>query len=430
MILAPTRELAVQIHKDAELLARHTGYRLVLVFGGTGYDSQRRSLEEGVDVLIGTPGRIIDYLKQQVFTLSHVQVMVLDEADRMFDLGFIKDIRFLLRKMPEPARRLNMLFSATLSCRVMELAHEHMNEPETVRIEPDKRTADKVTQLLYHTAMEEKLPLLVSLLRHHGALRSLVFINTKDMAEHVAATLKANGLEAAVLSGDVPQTQRMKLLADFTQGDLPVLVATDVAARGLHIPEVSHVFNYDLPQNAEDYVHRIGRTARAGASGDAISFACEKYVFSLPEIEEFIGHKIPVAAITPNYCRPSRPSAVSGANATIAAPAAAMVGVGVDRTASARPGPPLPGTTARHHVHRVRSSQLQRLRLHRPHPHQQHPHPHPQHHRPSTRLARKSKHVPQPSAGLPRDATDVTCRQSADRIRRHSQAVSAILTIL
>ncbi|MEK6770509.1 MAG: helicase-related protein, partial [Pseudomonadota bacterium] len=304
VILAPTRELAVQIHKDAELLARHTGYRLVLVFGGTGYDSQRRSLEEGVDVLIGTPGRIIDYLKQQVFTLSHVQVMVLDEADRMFDLGFIKDIRFLLRKMPEPARRLNMLFSATLSCRVMELAHEHMNEPETVRIEPDKRTADKVTQLLYHTAMEEKLPLLVSLLRHHGALRSLVFINTKDMAEHVAATLKANGLEAAVLSGDVPQTQRMKLLADFTQGDLPVLVATDVAARGLHIPEVSHVFNYDLPQNAEDYVHRIGRTARAGASGDAISFACEKYVFSLPEIEEFIGHKIPVAAITPELLPP------------------------------------------------------------------------------------------------------------------------------
>jgi len=304
VILAPTRELAVQIHKDAETLARHTGYRLVLVFGGTGYDSQRRALEEGVDVLIGTPGRIIDYFKQGVFTLGHTQVMVLDEADRMFDLGFIKDIRYLLRKMPEPARRLNMLFSATLSFRVMELAHEHMNEAETVRIEPDKRTADKVTQVLYHTAMEEKLPLLVGLLRHHGVSRSLVFINTKDMAEHVANTLKANGIQAAVLSGDVPQTQRLKLLDDFTKGDLPVMVATDVAARGLHIPEVSHVFNFDLPQNAEDYVHRIGRTARAGASGVAISFACEKYVFSLPEIEDYIGHKIPVTVIEPELLPP------------------------------------------------------------------------------------------------------------------------------
>jgi ATP-dependent RNA helicase RhlB len=203
-----------------------------------------------------------------------------------------------------------MLFSATLSYRVIELAYEHMNNPQFVRIEPDKRTVDTVTQLLYHAGLDEKLPLLVHLLRHMDSTRSLVFINTKDMAERIAVALKANGLNAAVLSGDVPQTVRLRLLADFTEGRLPVLVATDVAARGLHIPDVSHVFNYDLPQNAEDYVHRIGRTARAGASGDAISFACEKYVFSLPEIEAYLGHKIPTALVTPEMLPPiERPAA-------------------------------------------------------------------------------------------------------------------------
>ncbi|MBI3546190.1 MAG: ATP-dependent RNA helicase RhlB [Gammaproteobacteria bacterium] len=297
IMLAPTRELAVQIHKDAEVLGKHTGCRLGLVYGGTGYDSQRKMLEEGIDILIGTPGRLIDYFKQHVFDLNAVQVMVLDEADRMFDLGFIKDIRFLLRRMPPPDQRLSMLFSATLSYRVTELAYEHMNNPQFVRIEPDKRTADKVTQILYHTAIEEKIPLLVHLLRQKDPTRSLVFINTKDAAETIAAWLKGNGLNAEVLSGDVPQTQRLRILQDFMEGRLPVLVATDVAARGLHIPDVSHVFNFDLPQNAEDYVHRIGRTARAGASGDAVSFACERYVFSLPEIEEYIGHKLPTSPV-------------------------------------------------------------------------------------------------------------------------------------
>jgi ATP-dependent RNA helicase RhlB len=306
IMLAPTRELAVQIHKDAVLLGSHTGFRLGLVFGGTGYDTQRKQLEDGVDILIGTPGRLIDYFKQHIFDLNAVQVMVLDEADRMFDLGFIKDIRYLLRKMPPPDARLSMLFSATLSYRVTELAYEHMNNPQFVRIEPDKRTADKVTQVLYHTGLDEKLPLLVHLLRHMvpDPTRSMVFVNTKDMAERVANTLKANGLNGGVLSGDVPQTVRLRLLGDFTEGRLPILVATDVAARGLHISDVSHVFNFDLPQHAEDYVHRIGRTARAGASGDAISFACEKYVFGLPEIEEYIGHKIPTAPTGPEVLPP------------------------------------------------------------------------------------------------------------------------------
>ena len=298
VILAPTRELAIQIHRDAEVLGKYTGYELALIYGGTGYESQRKRLEAGVDLLIGTPGRVIDYFKQGVFDLKAVQVMVLDEADRMFDLGFIKDIRYLLRRMPPPDKRLNMLFSATLSFRVSELAYEHMNNPAQVVITPDKKTANKVAQRLYHTANEEKIALLVGLLRHMDPTRSLVFTNTKGAAERLQAWLEGNGFHAGVLSGDVPQPKRQSLLKAFSEGALPILVATDVAARGLHIPDVSHVINFDLPQDPEDYVHRIGRTARAGASGDAISFACEHYAYSLMEIEEFVGHKIPVGRVS------------------------------------------------------------------------------------------------------------------------------------
>ena len=298
IMLAPTRELAIQIHKDAELLGKHTGFKMVLVYGGTGYDSQKKELEEGVDILIGTPGRIIDYFKQNIFDLNAIQVMVLDEADRMFDLGFIKDIRYLLRRMPPPPERLGLLFSATLSARVAELAYEHMNEPTEVNVMPDVMTADRVTQTVYYTANDEKIPLLIGLLRKIDAHRTLVFINTKHMAEKITAWLEANGIHSQVLSGDVPQKKRQRLLEEFSTGKLPVMVATDVAARGLHIPEVSHVINFDLPQDAEDYVHRIGRTARAGASGDAISFACEDFSFSLPDIEEYIGHTIPSSTIS------------------------------------------------------------------------------------------------------------------------------------
>ncbi|MDA8360595.1 MAG: ATP-dependent RNA helicase RhlB [Gammaproteobacteria bacterium] len=298
LILAPTRELAIQIHKDAELLGAFCGLKLRLAYGGTGYDTQRKAIEEGVDVLIGTPGRLIDYFKQHVFDLRAIAVMVLDEADRMFDLGFIRDIRFLLRRMPDPAQRLSMLFSATLSYRVTELAYEHMNNPELVRIEGEQMTADRVRERLYHLGREEKLPALVSLLRSEAAARALVFTNTKHVAERVQSWLGANGFAAEVLSGDVPQPRRQRLLGEFSEGRFSVLVATDVAARGLHISDVTHVFNYDLPQDAEDYVHRIGRTARAGATGDAISLACEEYAFSLLDIEEYIGHKIPVERVT------------------------------------------------------------------------------------------------------------------------------------
>ena len=309
-ILAPTRELAIQIASDAEALAKHTGCKIGLAFGGTGYEQQRRTIQDGIDLLIGTPGRIIDYYKQGVFKLDQVQVAVLDEADRMFDLGFIKDIRYLLRKLPAPDKRLNMLFSATLSQRVLELAYEHMNEPELIRVEPDKITADRVRQAIFYPSNPEKMPLLVGLIREMGASKIMVFVNTKREAERVEDFLGANGIDAKAISGDVPQTKRMSMLRRFQDGELAVLIGTDVASRGLHIPDVHCVINYDLPQDKEDYVHRIGRTARAGASGDAISFGCETYAISLPDIEDFIGHKIPVAnldpALLPELIKPPR----------------------------------------------------------------------------------------------------------------------------
>ncbi len=297
--LAPTRELAVQIANDAEVLGRHTGLKIGLAFGGTDYEKQRRTLENGVDLLIGTPGRIIDYYKQGVFRLDSVQVAILDEADRMFDLGFIKDIRYLLRRLPAPDKRLNMLFSATLSRRVMELAYEHMNEPELIQIEPDKVTADRVRQAIFYPSNEDKMPLLIGLVREIGEVRVMIFVNMKREAEKVQDYLEANGIHAAAISGDVPQKKRLRMLMQFQNGELPVLIGTDVASRGLHIPDVEYVINYDLPQDPEDYVHRIGRTARAGASGNALSMACETYAISLPDIEEYIGHKIPFANYDP-----------------------------------------------------------------------------------------------------------------------------------
>ncbi|NBC48677.1 MAG: DEAD/DEAH box helicase [Gammaproteobacteria bacterium] len=294
LILAPTRELAVQIHQDAKVLAAETDFRLGVVYGGTGYQSQRDALAAGVDVLIGTPGRLIDYLKQRVFDLRQVEVVILDEADRMFDLGFIKDIRFVLRRLPEPTKRLGMLFSATLSYRVMELAYEHMNDPKMIEVMPERVTADRVTQRGYMVANDEKIPLLIGLLRGFEGARSMVFVNTKREGERVWGYLEGNGLKAAMLSGDVPQKKRLSLLKRFQGGELPIMVATDVAARGLHIPGVTHVINYDLPDDPEDYVHRIGRTARAGAAGDAISFVCESYAMGWPDIEAFVGARIPV----------------------------------------------------------------------------------------------------------------------------------------
>ncbi|KFN49867.1 ATP-dependent RNA helicase RhlB [Arenimonas composti] len=305
LILAPTRELAIQIHKDAVKFGADLGLRFALVYGGVDYDKQRELLQQGVDVIIATPGRLIDYVKQhKVVSLHACEVCVLDEADRMFDLGFIKDIRFLLRRMPIRTERQTLLFSATLSHRVLELAYEHMNEPEKLVVETETITAAKVRQLVYFPADEEKIPLLIGLLTRSEGHRTMVFVNTKVWVERVARALEKAGFRVGVLSGDVPQKKRESLLGRFQKGQLDILVATDVAARGLHIDGVSHVYNYDLPFDAEDYVHRIGRTARLGAEGDAISFACERYAMSLPDIEAYIEQKLPTAPVDPELLVP------------------------------------------------------------------------------------------------------------------------------
>ncbi len=298
IILAPTRELAIQIHKDALLLSKRLSLTFALVYGGTDYQKQLAKVKSNVDIIIGTPGRIIDFYKQNAFTLEHIKAMVLDEADRMFDLGFIKDIRYLLRRMPSPEQRLNLLFSATLSYKVTELAYEHMYNPVLVKIETEEVTSKAINQSAYCPSNDQKLPLLIGLLKHYQPQRSIIFVNTKRCAEELDATLNANGYTTAALSGDVPQEKRQKLLNSFQENNIALLIATDVAARGLHIPDVSHVINYDLPQDVEDYVHRIGRTARFGASGEAISFICEEYAYSMPDIEEYIGQKIPIKAVT------------------------------------------------------------------------------------------------------------------------------------
>ena len=300
LILAPTRELAVQIANDAELLVKKTGLKTALAYGGDGYDKQLKAIEDGADILIGTTGRVIDYVKQGIIRLNQIQVAVLDEADRMFDLGFIKDIRYLLRKCPPPSQRLTMLFSATLSYKVRELAFEDMNEPEYIEIEPLQKTGHRIKEELFYPSNQDKMALLMTLLEEEWPERCIIFANTKHRCEDIGGYLSADGHRVGLLTGDVVQKKRLALLKQFTDGDLDVLVATDVAARGLHIADVTHVFNYDLPDDCEDYVHRIGRTGRAGESGVSISFACEEYAMNLPAIEQYIGHSIPVSQYDPD----------------------------------------------------------------------------------------------------------------------------------
>ena len=300
LILAPTRELAVQIANDAELLVKKTGLKTALAHGGDGYDKQLKAIEDGADILIGTTGRVIDYVKQGIIRLNQIQVAVLDEADRMFDLGFIKDIRYLLRKCPPPSQRLTMLFSATLSYKVRELAFEDMNEPEYIEIEPLQKTGHRIKEELFYPSNQDKMALLMTLLEEEWPERCIIFANTKHRCEDIWGYLSADGHRVGLLTGDVVQKKRLALLKQFTDGDLDVLVATDVAARGLHIADVTHVFNYDLPYDCEDYVHRIGRTGRAGESGVSISFACEEYAMNLPAIEQYIGHSIPVSQYDPD----------------------------------------------------------------------------------------------------------------------------------
>jgi ATP-dependent RNA helicase RhlB len=294
LVIAPTRELVVQIESDAHLLGRSTGLHTLAVYGGIDYNKQREALAAGCDILVGTPGRLIDYLKQHIWSPRRVDVLVIDEADRMFDMGFIADLRFILRRLPPPDKRQSFLFSATLSFRVLELTWEFMNNPAQITIMPQQKTVALVEQTLYHVGREDKFPLLLGLLRREASDRILIFSNTREEARRLEDRLTRNGWQARALTGDVDQKRRLRILNDFKEGLLPVLVATDVASRGLHIEAVTHVINWDLPQDAEDYLHRIGRTARAGAGGKAVGLVDESSALVLEAIEKFIGQKIPV----------------------------------------------------------------------------------------------------------------------------------------
>jgi ATP-dependent RNA helicase RhlB len=294
LIVAPTRELALQIHEEAGAIGRYCGLKLGNVIGGVDYRRQANMLRKGVDIVVCTPGRIIDYFKQNIFKTQDIQIVVIDEADRLLDLGFAKDMRFILSKLPHYEKRQSMLFSATLSYRVMELTYDYMNLPEFISITPEDVTVEGIDQQLFHVGNEKKLSLLLGLLKREEWNRLLIFVNTKIGVEWLSQKLSGNGWPAEAITGDLPQRKRFRLMEKFKNGQIKILVATDVASRGIHVEDISHVINFDLPQDAENYVHRIGRTARAGRTGRAISLACEKYVFHLEPLEKMLGYKIPV----------------------------------------------------------------------------------------------------------------------------------------
>ena len=314
LIVAPTRELAVQIANDAEGLGHHAGIRSHVVFGGLDYRKQREILERGTDLLIGTPGRLIDYHRKGSYSLRHTEMVVVDECDRLFDMGFAEDLRWILRQMPNPKNRQSLMFTATLSQRVMTLGWRQMNNPVEIVVRSEQLTPDSIHQVLYHVATREKLSLLLGLLQRECSSRTMIFVNTRYRAQRLVDDLRRHGYPARGLTGSVVQTKRLRVLDEFRDGTLPILVATDVASRGLHIEGVSHVINYDLPQDAEDYVHRIGRTARVGAEGKAITLACEDYVYSIDAIQRFVGYELPTefaddsmyAEVLPRDRRPRR----------------------------------------------------------------------------------------------------------------------------
>lgn len=294
LIVAPTRELSQQIYEEATVLCRHTRLSLVQVLGGVDYIKQAEILRGGVDIVICTPGRIIDYYKQKIFKTEGIKALVIDEADRLLDLGFAQDMRYILRKLPAYDKRQSMLFSATLSYRVMELTYEYMNLPEFISVTPQTVTVEGIEQSLFHVGTDKKVSLLLGLLKREEWNRMLIFVNTKAGVDYLTYKLKGNGWPAEGITGDLPQRKRFRLMAQFKKGQIKILVATDVASRGIHVEDISHVINYDLPQDSENYIHRIGRTARAGKTGKAISLACEKYVFHLEPLEKMLDYKIPV----------------------------------------------------------------------------------------------------------------------------------------
>jgi ATP-dependent RNA helicase RhlB len=311
LIISPTRELAVQIGREADVLGRHTGIKNCVVYGGSSYDPQEKAINEGAQIIVATPGRLLDFINQRKIDLKQYSICVIDEADRLFDMGFLPDIRRILKKLPPANKRQTMLFSATLGYRARELSWEHMNETVEIEMSPETVTVDSVTQELYHVSAEDKFGLLLGILKLENPKAAIIFTNTKDEAVRVTERLEENGFPSEYIIGDLPQKKRSRLIENLKKGHLKLLVATNVASRGLHVADLPLVINYDLPEDPEDYVHRIGRTARVGKEGKAIAIACDRFVHSLEAIEELIGMKIPVIwpddeLIVRDYILPAR----------------------------------------------------------------------------------------------------------------------------
>jgi ATP-dependent RNA helicase RhlB len=294
LIIAPTRELAVQIEAEAKLIGRHLNLKVGSFYGGVGYNRQEALLKRGVDIMVGTPGRLLDLEQKGTLVMRNIGFLVIDEADRLFDMGFLPDIRKILRRVSAMQYRQTMLFSATLSAPAMQIAREYMNQPEKISVTPENMTVDTITQELYHVGSREKINLLLGILKRDNPKSVLFFTNMKCDAERLSRRLELNGYPNEFLTGDLAQSRRLRIIDDFKSGKVLFLVATDVAARGLHIEGLDMVVNYDLPGESENYVHRIGRTARAGKSGKAVTLACEKYIANIEGIEKLINAKIPV----------------------------------------------------------------------------------------------------------------------------------------
>ncbi len=312
LILAPTRELVLQIVEDARELTQYCNVITVAVLGGMDYQKQQRQVTgQQVDIVVATPGRLLDFKRQQYVHLDQVEILVIDEADRMLDMGFIPDVRQIVHSTPNKDKRQTLLFSATLTPQVISLASQWTKDPVTVEIEPEQVVTDTVEQLVYLVSSREKFALLYNIITRQNLERVMIFCNRKDETRHLAEKLARYDIQCAILSGDIPQHTRTKTLENFRGGKIRVLVATDVAGRGIHVDGVSHVINYTLPHDPEDYVHRIGRTGRAGALGTSVSFADENDSFQLPDIEEFIGDKLPCIQPDPDWLStppPSRPA--------------------------------------------------------------------------------------------------------------------------
>ncbi len=293
LIMVPTRELAVQVTEEAKKLSKFTKLRCDSFYGGVGYDKQVSSLKQGVDIMIGTPGRVIDLHEGGQMDLSNVTFLCIDEADRMFDMGFYPDLRTLIKVLPSSEKRQTMLFSATLNSYVKNLAWEYTKNPSEITIAAENVTVDEIDQLLYHVSSDDKIKLLLGIISREKPESLIIFCNTKRNCEVVSKRLSRNGIDSEFIIGDLPQKSRLKIMERFKAGDIKCLVATDVAARGIDINDLAMVINYDLPNEAENYVHRIGRTARAGKAGKAFTFCSEQDVYGLPPIERYIGKSIP-----------------------------------------------------------------------------------------------------------------------------------------